>query len=86
MICQRLQIPLEKAGIDCSVIQEEWDGLVEYGRKYLNLVQEDYKVIWWKLFNAVYDNKWSYVLAVIELLFSFLCQMGDTVNLTAHGS
>ena len=43
--------------------------MVEYGKKFLNLVQEDYKVIWWKLFNAIDSSQWSNVLAVIELLF-----------------
>ena len=43
--------------------------MVEYARKYLNLVQEDYKTIWWKLFNAVDSEQWCNVLAVIELLF-----------------
>ena len=48
-ICQRFQIPLEAALLDCAAVQEEWDDMVDYGRKYLNLVQEDYKVLWWKL-------------------------------------
>ena len=61
-------VPLESASVDCSVVEEEWD-MVEYGTKYLNLVQDDYKVIWWKFFNVVDSNKWGNVLAVIELLF-----------------
>ena len=68
-ICQRFQIPLEAASVDCSAIQEEWDDMVDYGRKYLNLVQEDYKVLWWKLFNAVDSEQWRNVLSVVELLF-----------------
>ena len=32
-------------------------------------VQEDYKIVWWKLYNAVDAKKWSNVLAIIELLF-----------------
>ena len=43
--------------------------MVEYAKQYLNLVQQDYKVVWWKLFNAVDAKRWSNVLAVIELLF-----------------
>ena len=68
-ICQWFRIPLERAAIDTALVQEEWDDIVEYGRQYLNLVQDDYKVVWWKLFNAVDARKWSNVLAVIELLF-----------------
>ena len=43
--------------------------MVEYGKQYLNLVQEDYRVIRWKLFNAVDAKQCGNVLLVIELLF-----------------
>ncbi|XP_065885418.1 uncharacterized protein [Dysidea avara] len=62
-------IPLEKAGIDTCAVQEEWDDMVEYSKRYLNLVQ-DYKNVWWKLFNCVDSKRWSNVLGLIELLFS----------------
>lgn len=68
-ICQRFQIPLSNAYVDCSVVQVERDDMVDYGRRYLNLVQEDYWIIWWKIFNAVAAKQWSNVLAIIELLF-----------------
>ena len=68
-ICQWFHVPLERAGTDCSEVQEEWDDMVEYAKQYLNLVQEDYKVVFWKLFNAVDAKKWSNILAVVELLF-----------------
>ena len=55
--------------MDCSLVQEEWDHMVEYGRTFLYLVQDDYKINWWKLFNSVDASKWSNVLRVIELLF-----------------
>ena len=45
--------PLEHANIDSSLVQEEWNDMVKYGKQYLHLVQEDYNMIWWKLFNAV---------------------------------
>ena len=61
--------PLERAGADRSLVQEEWDDMVEYSKEYLNLIQEDYKIILWELFNAVDVKKWSNILAVIELLF-----------------
>ena len=50
-------------------LQEEWTNMVGYGKQYLNLVQVDYKVIQWKLFNAVDAKGWTNVLAIIELLF-----------------
>ena len=58
---------MESATVDCSAVEDECDDLVDYGKKYQNLVQ-DYKIIWWKKFNAVYAKQWSNVLAVIELL------------------
>ena len=43
--------------------------MTDYARRYLNLVQEDYPSIWWKLINAANANKWGNVLSLIELLF-----------------
>ena len=60
---------MEAASVDYSAIWEEWDDMVDYGRKYLNLVQEDNKVLWWKLFNAVDSEQWRNALSVVELLF-----------------
>jgi hypothetical protein len=68
-ICERFSVPLESAKTDCSLVQGEWDNMVDYGKTYLNLVQDDYKLNWWKLFNAVDAKKWTNVLAVVELLF-----------------
>ena len=69
-LISHFQIPLEKAGVDTSVIKEEWEDLIDYARRYLSLVQEDYRTIWWKLFNAANaSNKWGNVLSLIELLF-----------------
>ena len=42
--------------------------MVEYGKQYLNLIQDDYKVVWWKCFNCVDAKRWSNVLGVVELL------------------
>ena len=53
---------MESGSVDSSVVQEEWDDMVKYARKYLNLVQ-DY------LFNTVDSKRWCNVLAVTELLF-----------------
>ena len=69
MVCQRFKTPLESASTDLAKVQEEWDDMVSYAKQYLNLVQEDYKVIWWTLFNAVVAKDWSNILAIVELLF-----------------
>ena len=44
--------------------------MVEYARQYLNLV-ENYKVIWWKIFNAPVASRWKNLLVLIELLYCF---------------
>ena len=69
-ICNWFTIPLEKASVDVTLVQQEWDDMVEYAKQYLNLVQDDYKVVWWKIFNSVDAKSWRNVLGVIELLFS----------------
>lgn len=48
-VCQQFCVPLEKANIDRSLVREEWDDMLEYSKWYLNLVQENYKIILWKL-------------------------------------
>ena len=68
-LISHFQIPLEKAGVDTSVIKEEWEDMTDYARHYLSLVQEDYRTIWWKLFNAANAKKWGNVLSLVELLF-----------------
>ena len=42
---------------------------MEYAKMFLNVAKEDYKVIWWKLFNAPDSSKWTNLLTVVELLF-----------------
>ena len=37
-VCQRFHSPLEKAGTDVSLVKEEWDDMLEYSKRYLNLV------------------------------------------------
>ena len=68
-VSTRFLVPLENTSVNCAVLNEEWDDIVEYAKRYLNLVQDDYKVIWWKLFNSPDSTKWTNVLAVVELLF-----------------
>ena len=45
-ICQWFCLPLDRAGVDRSLVKEEWDDIVDYSKQYLNLVQDDYKVVW----------------------------------------
>ena len=55
----RFEVPLQKAKVDITLLEEEWEDMVEYAKCYLNLVQEDYQTIWWKLFNSVDSKKWT---------------------------
>ena len=66
----RFRAPLEKAGVDCSLIQQEWEDIIDFAKCYLNLVQENYTVIWWKLFNAVDACNWQNILALRLSCFS----------------
>ena len=54
-----------------QVVQEEWDDMVVYAKQYLNLVQQDYKVVWWKPFSAVDAKKWSNVWLSLSCCFAF---------------
>ena len=44
--------------------------MVDYAKRYLNIVQEECSVIWWKLFNAACAKKWTNILGLVELLFT----------------
>jgi len=61
---------LESGSVDSSVIQEEWDDMVKYTRKYTNLVQEDY-------LTQLIPSSSVIVLAVIELLFCLPISNGN---------
>jgi len=41
-------------GFEANKVTGEWDNMVEYARKYFDLI-ENYKILWWKLFNAPDD-------------------------------
>jgi len=57
-VCDWFSNSLEKAGIDVSLVQKELGDMVEYHKWYVNLIQDDYKVVWWKIFNFV-DELWN---------------------------
>ena len=68
-LAQQFLIPLQKAGVDISVINEQWEDMVEYTRCYLNITEEDHQTIWYKLLNCPDSSKWKNILTLIELLF-----------------
>jgi len=36
---RRFSIPLENVNVDCSLLQQEWDYMVDYGKMYINLTE-----------------------------------------------
>ena len=74
-LAERFQKPLENASIDCSQLQQERDDILLYGQRHLNLTSEDYKCLWWKLFNSVDAGTWKNILGLVELLFCLLWPM-----------
>ena len=68
-LINRFQAPLLKRNIYVSLRKEEWDDMTDYARRYFNLVQESYRVIWWKLFNCTESGTWTNILALVSLLF-----------------
>ena len=63
----RFSLPLEHANVDSSLLQQKWDGMVDYTKMYINLT-ENYRKVWWKLFNNSDNNRWSNILSLVELL------------------
>ena len=44
--------PLQSAGVNCALLQPEWDDMVSYAKQYINLVHNSYGEVFWKLFNS----------------------------------
>ena len=43
--------------------------MTDYDKQYFDLVEEECRVIWWKLFNAPDAKNWTNILPLNELLF-----------------
>ena len=71
-LLHHFETPLEHAGVDIPVLVDEWHALCGYGKNYLNLVEDSYQTIWWKILNNGFaDNgKWTNILALVRLLFT----------------
>ena len=50
-----------------ALLQQELEDMVYYAKQYINLVQDPYKVVWWKLFNSSDSTKWINILTLVEL-------------------
>lgn len=66
----RFATPLAKANVNCALLRQEWDDLIFYAKQYINLVQDPYRVVWWKLFNSPDAKKWVNILTLVELTFT----------------
>ena len=69
-LSERFQVPLQHANVDSAALQGEWDEIVDYAKRYLNIATEENSSIWWKLFNSPTSKDWSNILGLVELLFS----------------
>lgn len=58
--------------------------MVDYAKRYLDLVREDYKVTWWKLFQSSDAKNWSNILVLVELLFCIPVANGRVERLFSH--
>ena len=62
--------PLEAKGADLCSINDELEEMFSFCTNYVDVLAEDYKKIWYKLFSAHDAQKWRNVLLISELLFS----------------
>lgn len=62
--------PLEAKGADLCSINDELEEMFSFCTNYVDVLAEDYKKIWYKLFSAHDSQKWCNVLLISELLFS----------------
>ena len=80
----RFFVPLTHASVNCSVLVDEWDAMVDYARRYLDLVRDDYRVMWWKLFRSADAKCWSNILVLVELFFCIPVANGRVERLFSH--
>ena len=70
VLISRFSTPIQEAGVNIALIQEEWDDMVLYAKQFVNSVQNSYKEVWWKLYNCADTFKWSNILSLVELVFA----------------
>ena len=54
--------PLEAKGASISSFNDELEEILSFGRKYINIEQQDYKKTWYKLHTTFESKKWPSVL------------------------
>ena len=63
LLISRFSTPVQEAGVNIALIQEKWD-MLSYAKQYVNLIQNSYKEVWWKLYNCADTFKWSNILSL----------------------
>ena len=69
-ILSLFRVLLEAKGACLSSFNDELEDIVGFARKYLNIMTEDYKKVWYKLHATPDSRNWPTVLLLSELLFS----------------
>ena len=67
-LATRFESALVSASFSTASLQEEWEDMVSYAKKYLNLT-DSHLIVWWKLFNVAESCRWRGMLLLAELLF-----------------
>ena len=62
--------PLEAAGANLPLLQDEIEDVVVYARTYLGIESTDYRKVWYNLFVCPNASEWPNVLLLCELAFS----------------
>ena len=65
-LAERFAVPLQEAKVNCALLEQEWEDMVYYAKEYINLVQDPYRVVWWKLINSPDATKWTDILTLVE--------------------
>ena len=61
---------LEAKGANLFALDDEFDKIVDYCRKFVNYTVNDYKQVWYILHTTHDAYKWPYLILLSELLFS----------------
>ena len=78
-------VPFNNASVDSSVIVDEWDAMVDYAKRYLDLVREDYKaMLVGNFINQLMQKNWSNILILVQLLFCIPVANGHVERLFSH--
>ena len=56
--------------MNTASVCDEWDDIVQYAKKYIDLVRKSYAHVWWKLYNCPDTSKWPNILGLVKLLFT----------------